>query len=137
MSSVRRSCVDLVLQAPPHAAIDGGKRLVEQQHRRIARQRAGQRDALALAARELVRAAVARARDRWTSASSCSARARRSARGRCPSAVMTLPAAVRCGNSAYSWKTKPTRRRCGGTKTPRPCRSRSRRPSERRPVPGR
>src|SRR5262245_24795366 len=31
---------------------------------------------------------------------------------------MTFPAAVRCGKSAYSWKTKPTARRCGGSYTP-------------------
>ena len=53
MSRVRRSDVDLVLQAPAHPAIDRGKRLVEQQHGRLARQRPRERDALTLAARQL------------------------------------------------------------------------------------
>ena len=47
--------VDLVLQTPAHGAIDGGKRFVEQQHRRLASQRPRERDPLALAARQLVR----------------------------------------------------------------------------------
>lgn len=47
--------VDFVLQSTPHAAVDGGERLVEQQHGRVARKGTGDRDALALAARQLVR----------------------------------------------------------------------------------
>ena len=83
--------VDLILQTPPHGAIDGGKRFVEQQHRRLARQRSRERDALTLAARQLVRPPVHAAPAGAPASSSASARARRSARGRCPSAVITLP----------------------------------------------
>ena len=50
--------VDLVLQSSPHRTIDGGKRFVEQQDRRLPRQRPRQRDALTLPAGELVRTAV-------------------------------------------------------------------------------
>ena len=73
--------VDLVLKGASHDAIDGGKRFVEQQDGRLARQRSGERDALPFAARQLAGRRVIRS-DRWTSSSSASARARRSARGR-------------------------------------------------------
>ena len=42
--------IDLVLQAPAHAAVDRGKRFVKEQDRRIASERARERDALTLAA---------------------------------------------------------------------------------------
>ena len=42
--------VDLALETPPDGTIDGSERLVEQQHRRLARQCSGERDALPLAA---------------------------------------------------------------------------------------
>jgi hypothetical protein len=44
-------------QLAPHMEVQGGERLVEQQNRRLRRQRAGQRDALFLAAREFARQA--------------------------------------------------------------------------------
>ena len=50
---------DLLLKTPPHVAIDGGERLVEQQHRRLAGQRPRERHPLALAAGELAAAAAA------------------------------------------------------------------------------
>ena len=57
--------VDLVVQAPQPLAqlradlrVEGAERLVEQQHARLDRERAGERHALALAARELARVAL-------------------------------------------------------------------------------
>ena len=41
--------VDLILQSPSHRSIDGSKRLVEQQHGRLASQCARERHALTLA----------------------------------------------------------------------------------------
>ena len=58
MSSAAPQRVDFVLQTPPDGAIDGGERFVEEQDGRLARERARQRDALPLAARELVRPAI-------------------------------------------------------------------------------
>ena len=55
MSQRPAQLVDLVLETATHGAIDGGERLVEEQHRRLARQRSRQGDTLAFAARELVR----------------------------------------------------------------------------------
>ena len=49
---------DLVAQLGAHLGVQRGQRLVEQQHLRLDRQRPGQRDALLLAAGELVRVAV-------------------------------------------------------------------------------
>ena len=49
---------DLVLEAPAYGAVHSGERLVEQQHGRVARDRSGDRDALSLASRQLVRTAV-------------------------------------------------------------------------------
>ncbi len=45
---------DLLLQRLARHAVDGGERLVQQQHLRVAGERARQGDALALAARELI-----------------------------------------------------------------------------------
>ena len=44
----------LLLQRLARHAVDGGERLIEQQHLGIAGERAGKRDALALAARQLI-----------------------------------------------------------------------------------
>ena len=49
---------ELVLQPGAHHRVDGAERLVHQQHRRVGGERAGDADALALAAGELVRVAV-------------------------------------------------------------------------------
>jgi len=46
--------VDLVLEAPPHRAVDRREGLIEQQHRRLARQGSRQRHPLPLAARQFV-----------------------------------------------------------------------------------
>ena len=48
---------DLLAQLQPDLRVERGQRLVEQQHLRLDRQRAGQRDALLLAAGELMRVA--------------------------------------------------------------------------------
>ena len=50
--------LDLDPQLVPELGVEVGQRLVEQEHRRVAHQRPADRDALALAAGELVRAAV-------------------------------------------------------------------------------
>ena len=49
---------DLVAQLHAHLGVEGRQRLVEEQHRRLDRERPGQRDALLLAAGELVGVAV-------------------------------------------------------------------------------
>ena len=46
---------DLIAQLAAHLGVECRKRLVEQQHARLDRKRAGQRDALLLASRKLVR----------------------------------------------------------------------------------
>src|SRR5712691_1013707 len=51
---------DLLAQLHAHLRVERRERLVEQQHARLDRERARQRDALLHAARELVRIAVAR-----------------------------------------------------------------------------
>ena len=81
--------------------VERRERLVEQQHARTLDQRARERDALALAAGELVRLARAKPSSR-TSASISATRAAISAFGSpsCLSPNATLPATVRCGNSA-------------------------------------
>ena len=101
--------VDLVVQAPQpraqlgaHLGVERAERLVEQQHARLDRQRAGERHALALAAGELRRVARRRSRPSPTSSSSSSTRAAISAFGRLrivrPKA--TLSRTVMCLNAA-------------------------------------
>ena len=46
--------VDLALETPPNGTIDGSERLVEEQHRRLAGQCSGERDALPLAPGQFV-----------------------------------------------------------------------------------
>ena len=78
----------LELRLVAQLLVERGERLVEQQHLRPLGERARERDALALAAGELVRLAVLAGRSSWTSASisatraAISARASRSASGR-------------------------------------------------------
>ena len=60
MPSPARSFLQLRLAPPPRVGVERGQRLVEEQHRRVARERARERDPLALAARELATAAPAR-----------------------------------------------------------------------------
>src|SRR5439155_26924448 len=51
---------DLLAELHAHLRVERGERLVEKEHARLDRERAGQRDALLHAARELPRVAVAR-----------------------------------------------------------------------------
>ena len=93
--------VDLVLETSPHRAVDRREGLIEQQHRRLTRQGSRERHPLPFAARQLVGPPV----DRSVQVYEIQQRVRAVAafmRGRWPSAVITLPAAVRCGKSAYS-----------------------------------
>ena len=91
--------------------VERRERLVEQQHARVARERAGERDALPLAARELGRPRLREVRDPEALEVLVGAlRARRRRRS---------GARVMCGKSAYSWKTSPTRRSSGLRKSPR------------------
>ena len=50
--------IDLVLKVPADGSVDSRERLVQEQDRRLARQRTGQRDPLTLAARQRVRPAI-------------------------------------------------------------------------------
>ena len=58
MPSVRSSRFKFAAQAVAQSGVERGERLVEQQHARPRRDRAGKRHALALAARELIDAAM-------------------------------------------------------------------------------
>ena len=101
----------------PERGAQRGERLVEQQHRPVAHQRTGQRDALALAAGKLARqplllagkpGALERRRD--------PARGRRRESrnaGEMPSP--TLAATSRCANRLFSWKIIETGRADGGS----------------------
>ena len=89
---------ELGAHAGSRVRVERGERLVEEEHRGVARQRAGQRDALALASREL-----ADARTREVGDAEALEQARR--RSRDPVHRSARCAATsRCGNSAYSWK---------------------------------
>ena len=100
---------ELVLQPRAHDRVDRAERLVHQQHRRVGGQRAGDADALPLAAGELARVAVAGTRaGRGRRASAARRRAPRSAALSQPSrrgTVATFSATVRCGNSPTCWMT--------------------------------
>ena len=52
-------------QGHPDLRVEGGQRLVEEEHGGLDGERPGERDPLLLAARQLVRVAVARDRGRW------------------------------------------------------------------------
>ena len=101
--------VDLVLQSSPHRAIDCGERFVEQQDGRLAGQRPRQRDALTLAARQLVRSAVQMPGQVHQRQQRFGAPRRRSARGRCPSAVITLPSGGQVRKERVLLKDEPDR----------------------------
>ena len=91
--------VELVVQLLAHGAIDRGERLVEQHHVRIARERPRQRDALTLSARE--RRRLARFEPLQVHQRQPPIRLILPfSGGRSPSAAITFPRALRCGNSA-------------------------------------
>ena len=108
--------------------VQRGERLVEQQDRRVARERPRERDPLPLTAGEVGRPAPARCEIRKRSSSS-------STRSRPPKP--TLRRTSRCGKSAYSWKTSPTERRSGGRSTPASVSSQTAAPSATLPRSGR
>jgi hypothetical protein len=88
-----------VLQVTPHRPVHRGIGFIEQQHGRLARQRARQRHPLLLAAREFVRPAPGLALQmylRETRIGPCLPFAARPS----VNAAATLPPAVRCGKSA-------------------------------------
>ena len=101
--------------------VERRERLVEQQRRRLAGQRAGERDALRLAAGELPRMAPGelgqRRAARATSRQPPAPRAAVTPRERSPNA--TLSTTRRCGNSRWSWNTTPSARAArAATNTP-------------------
>ena len=93
---------ELELHVLAQLGVEGGQRLVEQQHRRMRDQRARDGDALLLAARELVRIALAEAREPHIGERFGDFRARsaRAAVFAILSGKATLPSTVMCGNSA-------------------------------------
>ena len=97
--------------------VERAERLVEQEHRGLVHQRAGQRDPLLLAARQLRRAAVVVAGELHEVEVALhpvlDVALRRPSCACSPNA--TLSATVRCGNSAYDWNTVLTLRLNGGT----------------------
>ena len=103
---------DLIAQLHAHLRVERRERLVEQQHARAGDERAGERDALLLAARELVgdsgRRGARGRRARGLSAARRGARPRATLRIRSPNS--TFSSTVRCGNSEYDWKTMPMSR---------------------------
>ena len=109
---------DLLAQALAQAGVERGERLVEQHDLGVGGERAGERDALALAARELVRV---RARPGPRGRRARGTRRPRSRRG---APKPALAATVRCGNSAPCWKTMPTWRCSGSTHVPGPATAR-------------
>ena len=117
---------ELLADLGARVRVERGERLVEQQHGGIARERAGHRDALALAARQPP-GLLARQRARCRGARA----ARR--RGRAPPKP-TLARTLRCGNSAYSWNTSPTERRSGGRSIRRAASNQTSSPSAIRPA---
>ena len=94
--------LELVLHLAPELQVEGAERLVEQQHGGLDHERPGQRDALPLAAGELVRPLL-EGPSRPTSASASRARSRR-ARAATPRIAQAEADIGRrrdiCGNSA-------------------------------------
>ena len=93
---------DLELHGLAQLAVERAERLVEQQQARIEDDRAGERDPLLLAARELARQALAVALQLDQAAAPRATRRSISAFGtlRISSGNATLRSTVRCGNSA-------------------------------------
>ena len=108
-ASSRRSSWSSARTVALRVRVERGERLVEQDHARAARERARERDPLALAARERGRSA----RRRGARCGSARGTRRRAPCRR----TRRSGARVRCGKSAYSWKTSPTRRSSGLRKT--------------------
>ena len=113
----------------PRVRVESGERLVEQQDPGVARERARERDPLPLAARDRRRPGVGEVADAEALEQlACPRPCRRTRRS---------PRTLRCGKSAYSWKTRPTRRRSGGTSMPLAVSSQRSSPSRTTPRSGR
>ena len=95
--------MDLLAHPRAQRRVERGERLVEQQHLRAARERAGQRHPLLLAAGELVRQALGERRDPDHLEQLGDRRAAALAAREAEADV--LAATLRCGNSAPSWGT--------------------------------
>ena len=93
---------ELDLQLLAQLRVERRERLVEQQHRRVRDERARDRDALLLAAGQLVRIALAEADEAHVLERRLDARlaARRAGTRAICSGNATLPSTVMCGNSA-------------------------------------
>ena len=119
---------DQFANAHARADVERRERLVEQQQAGLDDERASERDALRLAAREIRAGARRRGSpDRAARAARMRVRARPAwARPRARSGNATFSVADRCGNSSRSWKTTPIGRRSGGTCTPLAASSRTR-----------
>ena len=109
---------DLLAQLHAHLRVERRERLVEQEHARLDRQRARERDALLHAARELVRVALAGVAEpdelEQLFDRACAGRPSRCLRIRSP--YSTFCSAVMFGKRLYAWKTMPMSRRLGGTR---------------------
>ena len=107
---------DLLAQDDPDLGVERGQRLVEEEDLRLDGERPGQRDALLLAARQLVRVAVAATLEVDQLEQLADAPLDLGLRALADLAARTpmLSATVMFGNSAYDWKTIPTLRWFGG-----------------------
>ena len=98
---------ELVLQPLAVDRVDRAERLVHQQHRRVGGERAGHADALALAARELGRVALAHLagveRDQLEQLVDARADARAWSQPSSFGTVATFSPTVRCGNRPICW----------------------------------
>ena len=107
---------DLLAQLHAHLCVERRERLVEEQHARLDRERARERDALLHAAGELMRIAVARVPEADELEQLARRASRRSAlsRPRIFKPYSTFCRAVMFGKSEYAWKTMPMSRLFGG-----------------------
>ncbi len=101
-----------------HLRVECGERLVEQQHARLDRERARERDALLHAARELVRIALAGVPepDELEQLSDPLAPVGLRLADRIRSPYSTFCSAVMFGKRLYAWKTMPMSRLFGGVR---------------------
>ena len=98
--------LELDLHLLAQLQVERAERLVEQQHARLEHERTRERDALLLAARELVRAGAGSSpSDAPSRARGACAATLRLAHPALLETVATLSRTDMCGNSAYCWKT--------------------------------
>ena len=107
---------ELGLHLEADLEVEGGERLVQQEHLRPVHERPRERDPLQLPARELVRAPpleALQADERERLGDPCPRR-RRAGMPAIRRPKATFSKTSRCGNSVERWKTMFTGRRCGG-----------------------